>query len=84
MAGATSLTPPSPGLSATLSPGLNVTLLPNKSVESNSHKGPENVKLTTLYRCTERKHIIIYKQNMAFSNVLCEELKPVPPIQRRD
>ena len=44
MADATSLTPPSPGLSA--------TLLPNKSVESYSPKGPENVKITTLYRCT--------------------------------
>ena len=74
MAGATSLTPPNPGLSAALSPGLNATLLPNKSVESNSPKGPENVKFTTLYRCTGRKHMIIYKQNIAFSNVLCEEL----------
>ena len=73
MAGATSLTLPSPGLSSALSPGLNATLVPNKSVESNSPKGPENVKLT-LYRCTGRKHVIIYKQNMAFSNVLCEEL----------
>ena len=46
MADATSLTPPSPGLSA--------TLRPNKSVEPNSPKGPENVKLTTLYRYTGR------------------------------
>ena len=36
MADATSLTPPSPGLSA--------TLLPNKSVEPYSPKEPENVK----------------------------------------
>ena len=28
--------------------------------------------------------MIIYKQNMAFSNVLCDELKPVPRIQRWD
>ena len=46
MADVTSLTPPSPGLSA--------TLLPNKSVEPNSPKGPENVKITTLYRCMGR------------------------------
>ena len=46
MADATSPTPPSPGLSA--------TLLSNKSVEPYSLKGPENVKLTTLYRCTGR------------------------------
>ena len=36
MADATSLTPPSPGLST--------TLFPNKSVELNSPKGQENVK----------------------------------------
>ena len=41
MAGATSLTPPSPGLSA--------TLFPNKSVEPSSPKGPENIKITTAY-----------------------------------
>ena len=46
MADATSLTPPSPGLSA--------TLLPNKSVEPYSPKEPENVKITTLYRCSGR------------------------------
>ena len=28
--------------------------------------------------------MIIYKQNMAFSNVLCEELKPMPRIKRCD
>ena len=43
MADATSLMPPSPGLSA--------TIFPHKCVES---KGPENVKITTLYRCTGR------------------------------
>ena len=46
MADATSLTPPSPGLSA--------TLLSNKHVEPYSPKGPENVKITILYRCTGR------------------------------
>ena len=46
MADATSLTPPRPGLSA--------TLLSNKRVEPYSPKGPENVKITTLYRCTGR------------------------------
>ena len=46
MADATSLTPPSPGLSA--------TLFPNKRVESYSPKGRENVKITSLYRCTGR------------------------------
>ena len=40
MADATSLTPPSPGLSA--------TLLSNESVEHYSPKGPENVKITTM------------------------------------
>ena len=39
MADATSLTPPSPGLRA--------TLLSNKRVEPYSPKGPENVKITT-------------------------------------
>ena len=43
MADATSLTPPSSGLSA--------TPFPNKGVEFYSPKGPENVKIT-LYRCT--------------------------------
>ena len=42
---AISLTPPSPGLSA--------TLLPNIS-EPYSPKGPDNVKITALYRCTGR------------------------------
>ena len=46
MAYATSLTPPSPGLSA--------TLLSNKGVEPYSPKGPEDIKITTLYRCTGR------------------------------
>ena len=46
MADATSHTPPSPGLSA--------ALLPNKSFEPYSPKGPENVKITTLYRCPGR------------------------------
>ena len=41
MADATSLTPPSPGLSATLPS--------NKRVEPYSPKGPESVKITTLY-----------------------------------
>ena len=40
---ATSLTPPSPGLSATLL---------SKNCEFYSLKGPENVNITTLYRCT--------------------------------
>ena len=40
MADATSLMPPSPGLSA--------TLFPNKSVEFYSPKGPGNAKITTL------------------------------------
>ena len=44
MADATFLMPPSPGLSA--------TLLSNKSVEHYSLKGPENVKIPTLHRCT--------------------------------
>ena len=43
MADATSLTPPGPGLSATLTP--------NKSAESYSPKGPENVNITTLSYC---------------------------------
>ena len=43
---AISLTPPSPGLSA--------TLFPNISVEPYNPKGPDNVKITTLYRCTGR------------------------------
>ena len=46
MADATSFTPPSPGLGA--------TLLSNKHVEPYSPKGPENVKITTLHRCTGR------------------------------
>ena len=48
MADATSLTPPSPGLSE--------TLLPRKSVEPYSPKGPEHVRKKThqktLYQCT--------------------------------
>ena len=48
MADVTSLTPPSTGLSA--------TLFPNKSVEFYSPKGPENVKITILYRCTGSPH----------------------------
>ena len=46
MTDATSLTPSSPGLSA--------ALFPNKSVEPYSPKGPENVKNSKLYWCTER------------------------------
>ena len=46
MTDATSLTLPCPGWSA--------TLFPNKSVEPHSIKGPENVNITTLYRCTGR------------------------------
>ena len=45
MADATALTPPSPGLSATLL----------SSVKPYSPKGPENVNITTLYRCTRRR-----------------------------
>ena len=37
------LTPPGPGLSA--------TLFPNDRVKPYSPKGPENVKITTLFRC---------------------------------
>ena len=76
MEGATSLTPPSPGWAQLCS---QIKVL-NPIVP----KGLDNVKLTSLYRCTGRKDMIIYKQNMAFSNVLCEELKPVPRIQRCD
>ena len=46
MADATSLKLPSPGLST--------TLLSNKRVDPYSPKGPENVKITTLYRYTGR------------------------------
>ena len=42
MLDATSLTPPSPGLSP--------ILLSNERIEPYSPKGPENVKITTLYR----------------------------------
>ena len=46
MADVTSLKPP--------------TLLPNKHVESYSPKGPENVKISTLYGCTWRpfSHVV--------------------------
>ena len=48
MADATSLTQPS-------GPGLSDTLFQNRSVESYSPKAPENVNITTLYRCTGRR-----------------------------
>ena len=43
MAGATSLTPPSPGMSA--------IRFQNETVEPYSRKRPEKVNITTLYRC---------------------------------
>ena len=42
MADVTSLTPPSPGLSASVT---------KQNIEPCSPKRPENVKITTLYRC---------------------------------
>ena len=45
----TSLMPPSPGLS--------VILFPNESVEPCSPNGRENIKITTLYRYFQGRHM---------------------------
>ena len=58
MGDAISLMPPRPGLSA--------TLFPNKSVGSNSPEGPENVKITTLYRYKRRSFRAATRHNDSY------------------
>ena len=69
MAGATSLTPPSPGLSA--------TLFPNKSVEPYTPKGPENIKITTLYSSLlYHARLPIYLLNLGRGVKICQNDPP--------
>ena len=51
------------------SPGLSETLLPIKSFEPYRPKGPENVIITKLYRCSERRQLLKSLNNMKRDNL---------------
>ena len=58
-----------------LRPGLSATLFPNKNVEPYHSKGPENVKITTLYLCRVRLFRAKFSENVTYGFFFFEVLR---------